>query len=37
MTNGMRERTRAGLDSELAEWVAGAQLIRLVGLEELYG
>jgi len=28
---------RAGLDSELADWVAGAQLIRLVGLEELYG
>ena len=23
--------------SELADWVAGAQLIRLVGLEELYG
>jgi len=28
---------RAGLDSELADWAAGAPLIRLVGLEELYG
>jgi hypothetical protein len=24
-------------DSELADWVAGAHLIQLVGLEELYG
>jgi hypothetical protein len=28
---------QAGLDCELAGWVAGAPLIRLVGLEELYG
>jgi len=28
---------RAALGSELADWVAGAQLIRLVGLEELHG
>ena len=28
---------RAALDSELADWVAGAQLIQLVGLEELHG
>jgi hypothetical protein len=28
---------RAGLDSELADWVAGAQVIQLVGLEELHG
>ena len=28
---------RAGLDSELADRAAGDPLIRLVGLEELYG
>jgi hypothetical protein len=28
---------RAGLDCELADWAAGAPLIRLVGLKELYG
>ena len=28
---------RAALDSELADWVAGAQLIQLVGPEELHG
>ena len=28
---------RAGLDCELANWAAGAQLIQLVGLEELHG
>ena len=28
---------RAALDSELADRAAGAPLIRLVGLEELYG
>ena len=28
---------RVALDSELADWVAGAQLIQLVGLEELHG
>jgi hypothetical protein len=28
---------QAGHDCELADWVAGAPLIRLAGLEELYG
>jgi len=28
---------RAGLDCELANWAAGAQLIQLVGREELHG
>ena len=41
--NGDAERTKlicyswTGLDSELADRAAGAPLIRLVGLEELYG
>ena len=28
---------QAGLGCELADWAAGAPLIRLAGLEELYG